>query len=103
MAEKEPGTDFPSLSRTQALILELLLDVGRPMYGLELVKAAGSHLKRGTVYVTLDRMEDKGFIESRREADAGDGPVRRVYLPTGLGQRVLAAREVYRLTVTRAL
>lgn len=89
--------DVPSLSNTEAMILELLLDAARPMYGLELVKASRSRLKRGTVYVTLDRMEDKGFIESERESSSvnSNGQVRRLYRPTGMGERVVRARSIY--------
>jgi DNA-binding PadR family transcriptional regulator len=81
-----------TLSNKENLILELL--VRRPeMYGLELVAASKRRLKRGTVYVTLGRMEEKGYITSRLEdapPDAGGLP-RRVYQPTALGRRVLAA------------
>jgi DNA-binding PadR family transcriptional regulator len=63
------------------------------MYGLELVAASRGELKRGTVYVTLGRMEDKGYITSEQEAapTAAGGLPRRVYQPTALGRRVLQA------------
>ena len=63
------------------------------MYGLELVAASRGGLKRGTVYVTLGRMEKKGYITSEQEAapaPAGGLP-RRVYQPTALGRRVFRA------------
>ncbi len=63
------------------------------MYGLELVAASNGRLKRGTVYVTLGRMEDKGYVHSRLEdgpPEAGGLP-RRIYEPTALGRRVLEA------------
>lgn len=63
------------------------------MYGLQLVAASRGRLKRGTVYVTLGRMEDKGYITSRLEdppPEAGGMP-RRVYEVTALGRRVAAA------------
>jgi DNA-binding PadR family transcriptional regulator len=63
------------------------------MYGLELVAASGKRLKRGTVYVTLGRMEEKGYIVSRLEPappDAGGLP-RRVYEASAFGRRVLGA------------
>jgi DNA-binding PadR family transcriptional regulator len=31
------------------------------LYGLQLVAASRGRLKRGTVYVTLRRMEEKGY------------------------------------------
>jgi PadR family transcriptional regulator, regulatory protein PadR len=83
---------MPSLPAKQRLILELLV-AAREMYGLELVAASRGRLKRGTVYVTLGRMKEKGFIMSRLEdppADAGGLP-RRVYKATPLGRRVLDA------------
>jgi PadR family transcriptional regulator PadR len=50
-------------------------------------------LKRGTVYVTLGRMEEKGFITSRQEdaPPAAGGLPRRVYEPTPLGRQVCRA------------
>jgi DNA-binding PadR family transcriptional regulator len=63
------------------------------MYGLQLVAASRKRLKRGTVYVTLGRMEEKGYIVSRIEeppADAGGLP-RRLYRATVFGRRVLSA------------
>ena len=56
---------LPSMSRTESLVMELLR--GRERYGLELVDASGGSLKRGSVYVILARMEEKGFVDSRQE------------------------------------
>lgn len=85
-------TAIPTLPPKEALILELLVDEGE-LYGLQLVAASKRRLKRGTVYVTLGRMEEKGFIAPRLEpapADEGGMP-RRVYEPTAFGRRVLSA------------
>ena len=82
----------PTLPPKEALILELLLEE-KEMYGLQLVAASRKRLKRGTVYVTLGRMEEKGYILSRLEPappDAGGLP-RRVYEATPFGSRALAA------------
>jgi PadR family transcriptional regulator, regulatory protein PadR len=81
-----------TLSAKESLILELLSASDR-MYGLQLVAASRRRLKRGTVYVTLGRMEEKGYITSHLEdppSQAGGLP-RRVYQPTALGRRVLKA------------
>ena len=57
----------PSLSGKEAAVLDLLLaKPSQAMYGLELVNVSAGRLKRGTIYVTLDRMEDKGLVESKR-------------------------------------
>lgn len=65
-------------------------------YGLELVDASGRRLKRGSIYVTLGRMEAKGFVVSRQEERAAGaiGLPRRLYRPTAYGLKV---RDVYRL------
>ena len=59
------------MSRTESLVLELLRN--RDRYGLELVDDSSGTLKRGSVYVILARMEEKGFVESRQETPAGEG------------------------------
>ena len=70
--------DMPKLSPKEALILELLTSRGE-MYGLELVAESEGRLKRGTVYVTLSRMGEKGFVESWPEKDSSlPGPPRRL-------------------------
>ena len=65
------------------------------MYGLQLVEDSKGRLKRGTVYVTLGRMEEKGLIESELEpSPAGHGGLpRRLYRATGHGIRVFQAYE----------
>ena len=82
--------DIPRLSSKEAEILRLLIANGE-MYGLQLVNASDS-LKRGTIYVTLGRMADKGYVESREEAEpTSSGGPRRLYQATGHGARVFRA------------
>ena len=85
---------LPSVSGTESLILDLL--EGRERFGLELVDASKGRLKRGSVYVTLARMEAKGFVESRQEerAPGAIGLPRRLYRATAYGLKV---RDAYRL------
>jgi DNA-binding PadR family transcriptional regulator len=80
----------PTLPPKERLILDLLVSEG-PLFGLQLVALSKGALKRGTVYVTLGRMEEKGYLTSEQEAlPAGAiGLSRRIYRPTPLGQRVL--------------
>ena len=82
----------PRLSPKESLILELLIEE-RAKYGLELVAASRGRLKRGTVYVTLGRMEDKGYVTSRAEdaPEGAGGLPRRLYEVTPYGLRVLKA------------
>ena len=83
--------ELPRLSRTEHLILGLLAD--DESFGLELVERSKGGLKRGTVYVTLARMQEKGYVESRTELlpPGGIGLPRRLYRPTAHGIRVLRA------------
>ena len=91
MIEHASGA-WPRLSRTERLILDLLA-ASPGQFGLELIAASGGRLKRGTVYVTLGRMEAKGLVESRQEPlpPGGIGLPRRRYRPTALGRRLLTA------------
>jgi PadR family transcriptional regulator, regulatory protein PadR len=78
------------LSRTEQAILELLVEE-RDLFGLQIVERSRGAIKRGTVYVTLGRMQEKGYVESRAEARAPGaiGLPRRLYRPTGYGTVVL--------------
>lgn len=87
--------DAPRLSGKEAVIMDLLVRNGE-MYGLEMVKDS-DELKRGTVYVTLNRMADKGYVESRvMEDDPTPGLPRRLYRATPQGVRVFHLWEAYR-------
>ena len=97
---------LPSMSTTESLVMELLR--GRERYGLELVDASRGTLKRGSVYVTLARMEEKGFVESRQEerSPGSSGLPRRLYRATPYGRKVHGAfamlRDALALKTTEA-
>ena len=82
-------------SSKQELILQLLLEHG-DLNGLELVERAGGALKRGTVYVTLARMQDKGLVDVRPapEGERTSGLPRPRYRITASGRAVLDARAL---------
>ena len=84
----------PRLSGVERLIVELLVAEGE-QYGLQLVSASGGRIKRGTVYVTLSRMEEKGLVCSRTEQREQNLPglPRRLYAPTDAAVRALRALE----------
>ena len=86
---------LPTLSGKERLILELLSSGSR--YGLQLVEESAGSLKRGTVYVTLARMQEKGFVESHRAAVSADDDAvqRRMYRATAYGLRVLDAWSAF--------
>ena len=81
--------DIPRLSAKEAFVLQLLISEGE-LHGLGIVKADGSPISRGSVYHTLGRMEERGFLESRLE-DPGKYPgnPRRLYRAVGNGAYAL--------------
>lgn len=79
--------NFRLPSAKEVLVLEMLLGTQK-MYGLEMVKQKPKDLKRGTIYVTLNRMEDRGLIVSEKEDNPNiAGLARRLYRITGYGQQ----------------
>lgn len=86
--------------QTRAVLAEFLKDPDAELYGLEVAEATG--LGRGTAYPILERLEEEGWLESRREGHRGDpdyaprkggGPPRRYYCLTAYG-RAIAPQEV---------
>lgn len=97
-------TDTPAtkLSLTEAVIAHLLRESApAPLFGLELVRRSSAgelKLKKGTIYVTLERMEKKGLVTSELETappphikEDGFYIPRRMYRLTPLGEQALAA------------
>jgi DNA-binding PadR family transcriptional regulator len=95
---------LPSLSRKEALILALLTNNGNNMFGLEMVEASNGALKRGTIYVTLQRMQEKGFIDSKLDPRPAPeiGIPRRLYWPTEIGNKVFAAYQAMHQIINTA-
>lgn len=87
--------EFPGLSAKEYLVMKLLMDEGE-MFGLEMVHESDGELKKGTIYVTLQRMEQKNLLSSEEEERAEDenGIARRFYSPTNWGERVYKAQEI---------
>jgi DNA-binding PadR family transcriptional regulator len=84
--------EIPSLSGKEYLIMNLLIASRNPMYGLQMVEKSDGALGRGTIYVTLSRLEEKGYISSKKEPEqSGVASPRRLYKPTGLGAKVFRA------------
>lgn len=96
---------LPKFSTAERLIVELLTE-HEELFGLQMVEYSAGRLKRGTVYVTLGRMVEKGYLESRQEPlpEGAIGLPRRLYRPTGLAMRILAAwKAAEQIYVTGAL
>src|SRR5262245_61514873 len=86
------ASHLPPLGEFELLVLLAILQAGDDAYGTtildELHQRAGRTIARGALYVTLDRLESKGYISSRTgEGDRSrGGRPRRYYAvrPVGL-------------------
>lgn len=85
-------------SSREAVLLAILIN--GPKYGLEVrdtfQKRTGKPLPLGSLYVTLDRMEAKGFLKSKltESVHPRGGNRRKEYRITGMGAQVLGAFEL---------
>jgi PadR family transcriptional regulator, regulatory protein PadR len=97
------NTELPSVSRKELLVLEMLLQAKRELFGLEMVEASNGNLKRGTIYVTLQRMQEKGLVDSKPEPRTAPeiGIPRKLYSVTGYGQRVYRAYQAAKMELGR--
>ena len=61
-------SDRQLLGEVEQLVLLAILRIGDGAYAVpiraELDRSAGVSLSRGTIYVTLDRLERKGYVSS---------------------------------------
>ncbi len=87
-----PSHGAGTLTATEYLIMHLLVENGgKEMYGLELVEQSKGKLKKGTVYVLLSRLEEKGLLKARVELVESAAIARRLYKPTAPGYKVFTA------------
>ena len=81
------------LSEKEALIIKLLIDkeesLGLEVFSFELVKLSSGILKRGTIYVTLNRMIKKEYVTFRRmDHFVGIGHPKKMFKVTELGKKM---------------
>ncbi|MFJ1299144.1 PadR family transcriptional regulator [Pseudomonadota bacterium AL_CKDN230030165-1A_HGKHYDSX7] len=91
-----------NLTKVEAAILQqLVAAAGSELYGLQMVdKDKG--VKRGSIYVYLGRLIDKGFVESRLETDSDLPTPRRLYKITATGVRQFRAQQAAEQSYARA-
>lgn len=81
-----------SLGAFEEQVMLAVLHARDDAYGMnvrrELEARTDREVSIGAVYATLDRLEQKGFISSKRVA--GDGGSRRVFAVTAAGTRALS-------------
>ena len=84
--------EFVPLGVLEEQILVAVLRTRGESYGMqvrrEIERVAGRELAIGAVYATLDRLEAKGLVSSRRVL--ADGPSRRLFELSAEGARALA-------------
>jgi len=93
--------NLDSLGSFEQLVLAAILTLREDAYGVT-IHAKVEELARpkavslGAVYVTLDRLEDKGFIASRLSDPTPErgGRAKRFYRLEALGERVLQESAV---------
>jgi DNA-binding PadR family transcriptional regulator len=83
------STQWPS--KAEMTVLGLLMNSPQGLYGLEVVEQSEGSVKRGSVYVLLGRLEEKGYVtRSASKVDANyPGLPRPIYKLTAPGQQVL--------------
>lgn len=85
--------DFPTLAEVD--VMRVLQDAPKGLYGLQIVADSNGRISKGSVYVLLDRLERKGFIDVKRTDVKGAYPglQRPHYKLNAEGRRVLATAE----------
>ncbi len=93
------------LGEFEQVLLLAILRLGGDAYGVrimeELEASIGRSVSRGSVYVTLDRLEEKGWIasESAPSTSGRGGRPRRVVTVTGDGMEELRRSRAALLTL----
>jgi PadR family transcriptional regulator len=102
---KAPSSDETPLGTFEEQVLLAVLRTGAEAYGMgvrrEIEEVTGREVAVGAVYATLDRLESKGLVSSRR-ADV-DGVSRRLFAVSGAGARALAETRAMRERLWRGV
>ena len=88
----------------EMIVMRILQGSPSGAYGLEIVDDSAGAVKRGSVYVLLGRLEEKGFVRvlrSKKERGSA-GPARPQYQLTGEGSRVLSAASAIGIGIAGA-
>ena len=96
---KRSGDPITPLGTFEEHVMLAVLRTGTAAYGMsvrrELEKVTGRSITIGSVYVTLDRLEAKGFVSSVRAA-RDDSASRRVFSVTPDGAQCLVQTKAMR-------
>ena len=93
-------TDTGTLGSFEEQVLLAVLRTAADAYGMnvrrELEKVTGRDVTIGSVYITLDRLEEKGLATSARTPAGPDATSRRIFAVTPAGARALAETRAMR-------
>ena len=92
LGAKPPARDRELPSPREALLLGMLEGKKKPVTAYALHKESGGKLPLGSLYVSLNRMEAKGFVKSQHKKSLGPCDIRGVSI-TPEGRTALQARE----------
>jgi PadR family transcriptional regulator, regulatory protein PadR len=99
MGRREKADAGP-LGSFEEQVMVAVLRTGDEAYGMsvrrEIEDVTGRAVAIGSVYITLDRLEAKGFLASSRAAAGPDAGSRRVFTVTREGVRALAETKAMR-------
>jgi PadR family transcriptional regulator, regulatory protein PadR len=91
-SSRAPETSL--VSNFEEHVMLAVMRTGADAYGMEvrreLESVTGRDVTIGSVYITLDRLEAKGFVASTRALVKGETNSRRVFAVTPAGARALA-------------
>jgi DNA-binding PadR family transcriptional regulator len=73
---------------SEILVIQILRDHPQGLYGLEIIQKSEGRLGRGTVYVPLGRLQERGYVERQDEPSQHGGLPRPRYRLTRDGTRV---------------
>ena len=89
------STKNSSLGEFEHIVLLTLIRLGEDAYGMsvraKIHELIGRDISIGAIYTTLDRLQDKGFVKSRKgEATARrGGRAKKYFVVTSSGRRAL--------------
>jgi PadR family transcriptional regulator len=102
---KRPPSDEAPLGTFEEQILLAVLRTRAEAYGMsvrrEIEEVTGRELAVGAVYATLDRLESKGLVSSRR--GEAEGVSRRLFAVTPAGAQALAESKAMRERLWRGV
>jgi DNA-binding PadR family transcriptional regulator len=86
------------LGGLEEIVLLAVQHLGDNAYGASIHRAleeAGRHISIGSLYITLARIEDKGYLKSKlgEATPERGGKVKKYFILTGKGERALEASE----------